>query len=117
MGIWHEQNRDKQCLYEFGECVTANYTLNEDNSFKIRNDQYYAKLDMWSIGDDGVGTVADPSKQEGFFKVSINDSPEGDYKVIATDYKSYSVVYGCMSVLDLFSFENLWIITRDPKPE
>ena len=66
MGAWFEQSRDKKCIYEFGECAIGNYTLQEDNTFHIRNDEYYTKLDMWK-GADGIGTVVDPAKHEGYF--------------------------------------------------
>ena len=93
----------------------TNYTLSDDGTIKIRNDEYYEKFDMWK-GADGVGTVVDPQKHEGYLKVQIRDSPPGDYKIIATDYTNYSVVFSCMEVFG-FSFENLWILTRDIKPE
>ena len=115
MGLWYEQNRDKQCFYESGECVVANYTLNDDGTIKIRNDEYFEKFDFWK-GAEGVGTIDDPKKHEGYLKVSIRGSPPGDYKIIATDYTNYSVVFSCMEVFG-FSFENLWILTRDTVPE
>ena len=37
----------------------------------------------------------------------------GDYRVISTDYESYSIVRQCYSYLWLFRWEVFWVITRD----
>jgi lipocalin len=37
LGAWYEQQRDVQCFFEFGECVMAHYTPNDDGTVRVRN--------------------------------------------------------------------------------
>ena len=53
--------------------------------------------------------VADPSKDEGYLLVG-----GGDYKVIATDYTGFTVIYGCNELGKHLSNEYVWILARDP---
>ncbi len=39
--------------------------------------------------------------------------PEGDYRVVYTDYTNYSIVYSCTDVLGVAKCENVWILSRD----
>ena len=39
--------------------------------------------------------------------------PEGDYRVVDTDYSSYSIVYSCSDILGVAKCENVWILSRD----
>jgi lipocalin len=89
MGVWFEQYRDKATPFEKDDvCVEAKYTLNDDGSVKVIN--------------SGQGVNNSTNYIEGratfdgaFGHVKFGTNPEGDYKVLATDYESYSVVYGC----------------------
>ena len=39
--------------------------------------------------------------------------PGGDYRVVSTDYTSYSIVYSCTEVLGWVAQENCWILARE----
>ena len=39
--------------------------------------------------------------------------PEGDYRVVYTDYNNYSVVYSCMDILGVAKSEYIWVLSRE----
>ena len=65
LGVWYEQRRDKDCSYESGVCNTAHYSLNEDGTIRVRNNELIEDSMEWG---GGVGKVrqVDPSKNEGY---------------------------------------------------
>ena len=40
-------------------------------------------------------------------------TPAGDYRVVDTDYTSYSIVYSCKDYFGAVRAENLWILSRN----
>lgn len=38
--------------------------------------------------------------------------PQGDYRVVSTDYENYSVVYSCSKVFGVYRVEFAWILGR-----
>ena len=38
-----------------------------------------------------------------------------NYRVLATDYASYAVVWSCPVDLALFNLQFLWVLTREPR--
>ena len=45
-------------------------------------------------------------------KVRFNIFAKGDYRVVSTDYTSYSIVYSYTSIIGFLKLEALWILTR-----
>ena len=39
--------------------------------------------------------------------------PEADYRILDTDYKTYSLVYSCESIFGVAKNEYIWLLTRD----
>ena len=39
--------------------------------------------------------------------------PEGDYRVVYTDYSNYTVVYSCMDIFGVAKAEYIWILSRE----
>ena len=98
LGLWYEIVRDKDTSYEHGICSTAQYALKDDGSIRVRNNEYLTEEQKWG-GGEGHAFVVDPTKDEGYLKVKfVPLTPAGDYKVIATDYDNYSVVYSCIGL-------------------
>mmetsp|Transcript_9615 Transcript_9615/g.16146 ORF Transcript_9615/g.16146 Transcript_9615/m.16146 type:complete len:112 (-) Transcript_9615:35-370(-) len=40
--------------------------------------------------------------------------PRGKYDVIDTDYKSFAIVHSCGHKLEVFKYDWVWILTRNP---
>ena len=49
------------------------------------------------------------------FKGSPDPAAPSNYKVVATDYDSYTIVYVCVQMY-MFNYDIVWIMTRDPIP-
>ena len=109
-GVWFEQKRDKSILYEYGECVQAGYSSNPDGTITVHNslvNPYTNRV------DDVVGSAVceGPQCKVGFFIFR-----NGDYRVVSTDYTTYSVVYSCSNKWFIFSYDTTWILTRAQAP-
>ena len=55
LGVWYELRRDKEIVFETGECVTAEYSLNDDGTVKVDNNQFYGFYDGSEDYQGGVG--------------------------------------------------------------
>lgn len=40
-----------------------------------------------------------------------------NYRVLATDYVNYAIVYDCLDIFGLFKAESLWFLTRSQFPD
>ena len=92
-GVWYEMQRDTSMTAETGECVTAEYGYtNYPARTSIENTQYY--LDEGK--EDKIKGYAYGST---FFPGKINVYFFGDfgldYRVLATDYDNWAVIYSC----------------------
>lgn len=108
LGPWNEYARDKSILFEYGDCTQAAYSMRSDGLLGVHNSQFYnGKIDDVK----GTAKCKGPKCKVGFFLFRT-----GDYRVLDTDYTTYSVVYSCTSYL-FFKSENVWILTRKHVPE
>lgn len=115
LGTWYEIVRDKDTSYEHGICNTANYQLKDDGTIRVLNNEWLADDQKWG-GGLGYAFVVDPSKDEGYLKVKfVEYIPAGDYKVIATDYDNYAVIYSCIGLGPFLSKEYVWVLARAPE--
>ena len=106
LGVWHEQKRDKNILFQYGDCVQAGYSRRNDGLINVHNSQFNG---FSKTVDDVKGTAeCNGSKcKVGFFLFR-----DGDYQVIDTDYTNFSVVYSCKTWFFFFRNENVWALTR-----
>ena len=106
--------RDKDIVYENGICTNANYSLNDDGSIRVRNNEWHEEDGEWD-GGTGQATIDDPS--QGFLWVKFGPLiPAGPYQILETDYENFSVVYTCDGILDFYNIEYMWILTREANP-
>jgi len=111
-GYWYEQHRDAATGYESGTCDTTRYTLQADGTVRVQNQDY---LNGEWDGVDGFAYQKEPEKEDGYLMVQFPDFPTGDYRVIATDYDNYAVVYACTYIpFKMVAFEQVWVLGRDP---
>ena len=116
LSTWYEYKRDKDCTYESGICDTATYSLNDDGTIRVRNNDYYDSKSKWG-GGTGKAFIVNPEDHDGYLKVKfVPFVPAGDYKILETDYDGYAVIYTCMGLGGIFNIEYVWILTRDPNP-
>merc|ERR1711976_111513 len=111
MGRWYEIERIPT-IYQTGQyCVFATYTLQDDGHVEVIN----AGLDkngeeVSIVGDAVCSNEQEPAKCGVRF---FEDQPYGNYWVIDTDYKTYSLVYSCQDVSGLASAQSAWILSRE----
>jgi apolipoprotein D and lipocalin family protein len=108
-GKWYEIARFKT-PFQFGECDTANYSLNADGTLKVVNSEL-RDGEMTQV--EGTGEKTDDQFR---FKISFSKSFfskffKGDYRVVYTDYEGFSVVYSCSDLL-FSKVEYVWILSR-----
>lgn len=116
LGKWYEAERYFAWFEFAGKCVTANYSINENDTVKILNKQI-SSLTGVATSIEGIGRLAgrsDESKLSVTFP-SLPLSFIAPYWILDTDYESYSVVWSCTN-LGVFNVRNVWILTREPNP-
>ena len=98
-GVWYEHARDKNALFEYGECAQGGYSANPDGTVNVHNsllNPYTKKVDEVF----GSALCQGPNCKVGFGFFFFRN---GDYRVVATDYTSYAVVYSCWTSWLFFS--------------
>ena len=110
LGVWYEQLRAKSTeRFQKYDCTQAKYTDKgkKNKEFEVYNSGYSLQDDKF---EEATGKGRFTKGAQG--KVSFSFfMPPGDYKVLATDYESYALVYSCSRFL-FWESEYAWIMTR-----
>ena len=94
LGKWYEVARHSSIPFELGECNTAEYSINEAGNVNVLNKEFISKEKGYSeITAEGYSTD-DPFR----FKIDFGKSFwskyfKGDYRVVDTDYKDFTIIY------------------------
>lgn len=113
-GIWFEQARSKEFLFDNGcYCTAANYTLNDDGSVYVENSCNKNSAVGPVTNAIGRATVPDES-HPGYLLVSFGlPFVKGPYAVVDVDYSEYAIVVSCPRI---FGNGLVWILTREQTP-
>ncbi|CAF0997621.1 unnamed protein product [Didymodactylos carnosus] len=104
-GFWYEFERSN-IIFEIGsKCENATYNLNPNGTVGLLNQA----INIWNqyVSYTGIATVKDPKEPAAF----IVEFTTGDYNVITTNYKDYSLVYACEEVFGIKA-DFIWILSR-----
>lgn len=95
MGTWYEQVHVKDEPFQSNDvtCVVAEYTdLTADGHFHVRNTSQDADFGP-RTGIDGTGYC--PTPNGACFVTFFTEPLRSNYRVVDTDYDTYSIVYSC----------------------
>merc|ERR1711872_5770 len=117
LGTWYEIMRIPTSFERGLKCGTAAYALKDNGHIRVHNRGI--KVSRNAANDDVVGDAYAPDSDEpAKLKVKVSWwQPRGDYRVVDTDYTSYSVVYSCTSFFGLMKMEYAWVLARERQPD
>ena len=115
VGRWFEMQREANTPFQKGEHGTADYSFTEAHpGIRVVNTEYLADQQKTNqvIGKAELRHPTRAACVVAFSKFQ----PWGDYRVLATDYETFSVVYSKSDRLmnKILRFEFMWILTREP---
>ena len=109
LGRWYEIAHDAG-PYEGGDCVTADYSLNDDGSIKVFNSEV---LDGELSSITGQATCQGTSGQ---CCVEFYAPFCADYEVIEVVYDQYALLYSCRPLpKNQGANTSVWILSREPE--
>lgn len=104
VGRWYELQRIDNTFQLGGECAAALYSANSDGSIRVEN--YQLNPDKTRQTEIGRAVVAYPNERpvRGILNVTFPNQLEfhPNYKVLTTDYTSYSLVWSCFQLTSFF---------------
>ncbi|CDW78698.1 apolipoprotein d [Stylonychia lemnae] len=113
-GVWFEIVRDPiASRFEKFECQEANYQLYSDGVLSVHNSQF--NTDIGQVESKFANGTCNGAHCSVRFFDNPPYVPAGDYRVVDTDYESYSLVYSCLDIPDQGKLEYAWILSRTPE--
>lgn len=117
LGRWWLQDRTLHLGASPAACWSQTYTVNEEDLSLWRRSNYFTSQQgsKSEIGEVIIGDPLDPnlltySPSQGGGQV------ENNYRVLATDYETFSIEYQCLDSPTSRRDERIWIFTRDEFP-
>lgn len=123
LGLWYELERYEQIFELNGDCVTAEYSLKDDGSVQVVNSLINLKTgDKSQAVGRAILSSPDATPLPGALNVTFGGEPSmSNYKIIDTDYVTYSLVWNCLQLPNDNKLEGLWVLSRtstlSPYPE
>lgn len=114
-GVWYEQVNSKAFAIDANlQCVTAEYSMNDDGSVKVLNKGAKNAPTGELSTAEGKATVEDLKTCSLGVKFSSLQPVDAPYQIFDTDYDTYSVVISCLPVINLAGLSDIWILSRTP---
>ena len=122
-GLWYEIVRDKYMPFEFfANCVNAIYTPRSDGTVDVLNRAvlpFYGWYGLTGKGvesnEGGANLVVRLATNPETFTVPTPDE-YANYRIISTDYDSYSIFYSCTDKWGGWVHEDyFYILAREPE--
>ena len=112
-GVWYEMQRSKNNTFEKGQCNTAEYYTKEGGIRNIGTEYYISS--KTNKKNESHCEVCDPNNNA-HWKISFGMGIWADYRVIATDYDTFSVIYSKNDnwMSKWWDLEFVWILARKP---
>jgi apolipoprotein D and lipocalin family protein len=109
LGKWYEVARSADVPFEFGTCGQDTYSPQPSGLFNV---SFTEVVDGALKAADGEGYCEADGTGNCYVRMS-KYLPWAGYKVLETDYKSYSVVLGTFSI-GIYCWQWGWIMSRTP---
>ncbi|XP_033762630.1 apolipoprotein D-like [Pecten maximus] len=111
-GVWYEQASYPAAWYNSASsCGHSSFTLTDDRSVHITTGGLDGSGEAFTF--TGSASIPD-NKEPARLQLRYSRWSTHDYQVIATDYKSFSLVYACSNYV-FFRSERVWLLTRQPR--
>ncbi|XP_052863329.1 apolipoprotein D-like [Anopheles cruzii] len=118
LGLWYETRRYEQVFQQNGECMTPEYSLNEDGTVRVFNSMVVPPSQV-RLSELGSAVLAFPDRTPLEAKLNVSfpltNSDRTNYFVLATDYDTYAVVWSCFEVGPTMRADSAWILSRTPQ--
>ncbi|TDG49412.1 hypothetical protein AWZ03_004095 [Drosophila navojoa] len=114
VGIWYPQLTYPLYLKAMPKCVKYNVTKSTGNKYLIRRSDIDSKSGKVRRRSTLILRV---DRKGGKYTIKTNKSPHGfNIFVLDTDYKTYSIQYGCIELGGIINIVYVIIMTRDRFP-
>ncbi len=114
LGTWFEVARSKSIRFEKGVNITAEYGKIDNDKTSVVNREILPNGKPNSVSGYAVAAGDNPAHFRVYFTSSwfMRFFP-GDYRVMATNYEEYAIVYSYSKIL-WWEFRMAWVLSRDP---
>jgi len=117
LGRWWLQDKYSELSDMSGRCRSQVYSVNYVNQTIHRQTDYQSIIGNFHRSETGQITFQDISDANLLEYTSKKGSgPEQEYRVLATDYETFTIEYTCQDSNLIKGREQVWIYTRDRRP-
>ncbi|XP_069122658.1 apolipoprotein D-like [Argopecten irradians] len=110
-GTWYEMESYPAAWYSSSTtCGHTSFAMTDDGSMEITSGGLDRSGESYTLtGSASIPDTNEPAK----LLLRYSRWSSQDYQVVATDYRSFSLVYACANY-GFFRSEKVWLLTRQP---
>lgn len=102
LGVWYEQERYEQEFQVEFDCVTATYSLNDNATVQVLNENLSINNEFMPTSILGWAAPSFPDEEPLQAKLNVSFfgqlNDRVNYQVLATDYVTYSLIWSCYNI-------------------